>query len=53
MPKTDTLYALSDQAKAKEFAGDHVAVKGTLDADGKSITVAGIQKAEGKKKDTK
>ena len=48
-PKADMVYALSDQAKAKEFAGEHVVVMGTMSEDGKSITVSGIQKGEGKK----
>jgi hypothetical protein len=52
-PKADALYALSDQARAKEFAGEHVVVKGTMSADGKSITVAEIQKGEGMKEGQK
>jgi len=43
---TDKSFALSDQSKAKEFAGDRVVVKGTLDADGKSIKVSSIAKGE-------
>ncbi|HEY3175196.1 MAG TPA: hypothetical protein VGK94_05485 [Candidatus Polarisedimenticolia bacterium] len=52
-PKADMIYALSDQTKAKEFAGEHVVVKGTMSADGKSITVAEIQKGEGMKEGKK
>lgn len=48
-PKADAVYALSDQAKAKEFAGERVVVKGTMSEDGKTITVAAIQKGEGAK----
>lgn len=48
-PKADKVFALSDQARAKEFAAEHVVVRGTLSADGKSITVAEIRKGEGKK----
>lgn len=47
--KDDKTFMLSDQAKAKEFAGQHVVVKGMLDADGKSITVSSIEKPEPKK----
>ena len=47
--KDDKTYMLSDQAKAKEFAGDRVVVKGTIDAEGKTITVASIEKPEPKK----
>jgi len=47
--KEDKTFMLSDQAKAKEFAGQHVVVTGTLDADGKSITVSSMQKPEEKK----
>ncbi|HET6374083.1 MAG TPA: hypothetical protein VFG76_12310 [Candidatus Polarisedimenticolia bacterium] len=48
-PKADKVFALSDQAKAKEFAAEHVVVSGTLSEDGKTITVTQIQKGEGKK----
>ena len=47
--ENDKTFMLSDQAKAKEFAGQHVVVKGMLDADGKSITVSSIEKPEPKK----
>jgi hypothetical protein len=52
-PKADKVFALSDQAKAKEFAAEHVVVMGTLSADGKTITVTGIQKGEGTKEGKK
>jgi hypothetical protein len=48
-PKADRVFALSDQARAKEFAAEHVVIRGTLSADGKSITVAEIRKGDGKK----
>jgi len=48
-PKADKVFALSDQAKAKGFAAEHVVVSGTLSEDGKTITVTGIQKGESKK----
>ena len=48
-PASDKMFSLSDQAKAKEFAAENVVVMGTLSADGKTITVSGIQKGEGKK----
>ena len=52
-PKADKVYALSDQAKAREYAADHVVVTGTLSADGKTISVTGIQKGEGMKEGKK
>jgi len=45
----DKIFMLSDQAKAKEFAGEQVVVKGMIDADGKSITVSSIQNPEPKR----
>ncbi len=51
--KDDKIFILSDQAKAKEFAGEHVVVSGTLSEDGNTITVTGIQKGEEKVKDEK
>ena len=44
--KNDKTFDLSDQGKAKEFAGQSVVVKGAIGADGKSITVSSIQKSE-------
>lgn len=52
-PQSDKVYGLSDQAKAKEFAAEHVVVKGSLSADGGSINVSDIQKGEGGKSQTK
>ena len=46
--KDDKTFMLSDQAKATEFAGEHVVVNGTIDAAGKEITVTSIQKGEKK-----
>lgn len=46
--KSDRVYLLSDQAKAKEFAAAQVTVQGTLSEDGKTITVTSIQKDQGK-----
>ena len=51
--KADQVFALSDQTKAKDFAAEHVVVKGTISTDGKTITVMDIQKGEGKKEGKK
>jgi len=40
--KTKSVYALDDQAKAKDFAGQNVKVEGTLDKKSHTIHVTGI-----------
>jgi len=42
-PATKTVYQLSDQAKAEEFAGDKVKVSGNYDDASQTITVTKIQ----------
>lgn len=44
-PANKMTYQLSDQTKAKEFAGDHVRVRGTYDESSKTITVESISRA--------
>jgi hypothetical protein len=42
---TKTVYELDDQQKPMAFAGDQVEVRGTLNADTKTIHVTSIRKA--------
>ncbi len=42
-PATKTVYQLSDQAKAQEFAGDKVKVTGDYEDASQTITVTKIQ----------
>jgi hypothetical protein len=44
-PSTKMTYQLSDQDKAKTYAGERVRVKGTYDASSKTITVDTITRA--------
>jgi hypothetical protein len=44
-PSNKTTYQLSDQDKAKMFAGDSVRVKGTYDESSKTITVSSITRS--------
>lgn len=44
-PSTKMTYQLSDQDKAKMYAGDRVTVKGTYDASSKTITVDSITRS--------
>ena len=41
----DEVYRLSDQKLADEFAGEHVIVTGTLDAETKTIQVESIRRS--------
>jgi len=52
-PKADKVFILSDQAKAKALATEHVVVTGSLSEDGTTINVTDIQKGEGRKPDKK
>jgi len=45
----EKFYALDDQKKAEEFAGEVVTVTGTLDEAGGTLKVASISKKEEKK----
>ena len=42
-PATKTVYQLSDQAKAEQFAGDKVKVTGDYEEDSQTISVITIQ----------
>lgn len=44
-PSTKMTYQLSDQDKAKMYAGERVTVKGTYDASSKTITVDSITRS--------
>lgn len=44
-PSTKTTYQLSDQDKAKEYAGERVRVRGTYDESSKTITVSSIMRS--------
>ena len=44
-PATKTVYQLSDQAKAEQFAGDKVKVSGDYEEDSQTISVIKIQPA--------
>lgn len=46
-PSTKMTYQLSDQDKAKTYAGERVTVKGTYDASSKTITVDSITRSHG------
>lgn len=46
-PSNKMTYQLSDQDKAKEYAGERVTVKGTYDASSKTITVDSITRSHG------
>lgn len=46
-PRNKTTYQLSDQDKAKMYAGDWVKVKGSYDASSKTITVDTITRSRG------
>jgi hypothetical protein len=42
-PATKTAYALDDQQKADEYAGQRVSVKGTFDSASKTIHVTSVE----------
>ena len=42
-PATKMTYAIDDQQKADEFAGQKVSVKGTLDSASKTIHVSSVE----------
>ena len=44
-PANKMTYQLSDQEKAKQFAGDRVRIRGTYDESSKTITVESISRA--------
>ncbi len=44
VPDDEKMYVVDDQAKAKEFAGENVVVKGSLSKDGKTIKLTSIAK---------